>query len=354
MSRLGEYLKSKREEMGVSLDQIAETTKILRRYLAQIESGDYQYLPSRAYIKGYVISYARYLGLDQKEVLKLFNKEFEEEEPAGLIERYSRRRAERPFYESRKLLVAVFAAAFILISLAGHHLIGQSEKRIAIKPVTKGKVASKKVVPAKLPQPSSLDIVARNVEAVGITAENKKPVEKKPSPIKKVAALESLGKVPGTIKPVPITRTPASETRPVAENRSSEGKATAGMATSPAVQPEEKEEAPATPRLEVIKIVTCKGVKNREPFGISSVFPLGTYRVYCWMKVKCDKPPTVLRHIYYFEGRKICEVPLAIKYPTMRTWSYKTVAYQKKAGKWRVDVCTEDGYVIGSIQFEVQ
>ena len=51
-------------------------------------------------------------------------------------------------------------------------------------------MASKKVVPAKLPQPSSLDIVARNVEAVGITDENKKPVEKKPSPIKKVAALE--------------------------------------------------------------------------------------------------------------------------------------------------------------------
>jgi hypothetical protein len=46
-------------------------------------------------------------------------------------------------------------------------------------------------------------------------------------------------------------------------------------------------------------------------------------------------------------------VTLAIKYPSARTWSYKTVPADG-AGSRRVDVVAADGTVLASLPFEVE
>jgi cytoskeletal protein RodZ len=72
---LGEKLKKIREEAGVSLSEIAINTKIKREYLEKIEEGKYNELPFDVYVKGFLRSYAKYLGLDAEKVVGQFNKE---------------------------------------------------------------------------------------------------------------------------------------------------------------------------------------------------------------------------------------------------------------------------------------
>lgn len=72
---LGEKLKRLREETCITLAEISKATKIRKVYLEKLEEGRYDELPAEVYIKGFLKSYAQYLGLDSDEVLKQYAKE---------------------------------------------------------------------------------------------------------------------------------------------------------------------------------------------------------------------------------------------------------------------------------------
>ncbi len=72
---LGEKLKRIREDMRISLAEIAKATKIKQVYLEKIEEGSFDDLPPDVYVQGFLKSYARYLGVDNKEVLQQYKKE---------------------------------------------------------------------------------------------------------------------------------------------------------------------------------------------------------------------------------------------------------------------------------------
>ncbi|QQE80869.1 RodZ domain-containing protein [Alicyclobacillus sp. SO9] len=69
MAEVGQVLRRKREELGLSLDDIQTKTKIRKRYLEAIETGDWSVLPGDVYARGFVRSYADALGLDGFELL---------------------------------------------------------------------------------------------------------------------------------------------------------------------------------------------------------------------------------------------------------------------------------------------
>ncbi|XID95061.1 helix-turn-helix domain-containing protein [Paenibacillaceae bacterium WGS1546] len=75
MSDLGALLRKAREQRGYTLDDIQEYTKIRKRYLEAIESGDYKVLPGSFYVRAFVKTYAETVGLDAEEVLRLYHKE---------------------------------------------------------------------------------------------------------------------------------------------------------------------------------------------------------------------------------------------------------------------------------------
>ncbi|TVX97729.1 helix-turn-helix domain-containing protein [Cohnella terricola] len=75
MSDLGDLLRKAREQRGYTLDDIQEYTKIRKRYLEAIESGDYKVLPGSFYVRAFVKTYAETVGLDAEEVLRLYHKE---------------------------------------------------------------------------------------------------------------------------------------------------------------------------------------------------------------------------------------------------------------------------------------
>jgi transcriptional regulator with XRE-family HTH domain len=72
---LGERLREIREKAGVSIDEIAKVTKINKKYLKLIEADDYERLPSDVYVKGFLRGYSNFLGLESKDVLKIYKKE---------------------------------------------------------------------------------------------------------------------------------------------------------------------------------------------------------------------------------------------------------------------------------------
>lgn len=92
MLKAGEILREERVKKGISLEQASQATKIRSTFLAHIEKGEYDKLPSAAYATGFVRNYADFLGLSEKEILALFRREFDESKsyrvlPAGMARR---------------------------------------------------------------------------------------------------------------------------------------------------------------------------------------------------------------------------------------------------------------------------
>jgi cytoskeleton protein RodZ len=68
----GLFLKRERELRNVTLEEIAKTTRIGRRYLEDLEEGRTGNLPAPAFVKGFLASFAKYIGLDPEEVLTYY------------------------------------------------------------------------------------------------------------------------------------------------------------------------------------------------------------------------------------------------------------------------------------------
>ncbi|TWJ09336.1 helix-turn-helix domain-containing protein [Altererythrobacter ishigakiensis] len=66
---VGRRLQREREARGISLEQIAEQTRISERHLELIEQDKFSELPARTYAYGFSRSYARALGMDEGEIV---------------------------------------------------------------------------------------------------------------------------------------------------------------------------------------------------------------------------------------------------------------------------------------------
>lgn len=67
---LGEKLRQAREARGATISEVAEQTRISALYLESIENNDYRGLPGGIFNKGFVKSYAKYVGLSEQEALQ--------------------------------------------------------------------------------------------------------------------------------------------------------------------------------------------------------------------------------------------------------------------------------------------
>jgi len=63
-AKIGRFLEQTRKERGLSLEEVEQATKIRKRYLVGLENEDYAMLPDAVYARGFLKTYANYLGLD--------------------------------------------------------------------------------------------------------------------------------------------------------------------------------------------------------------------------------------------------------------------------------------------------
>lgn len=72
---LGEKMKKARNDKRITLSEISRNTKIQMEYLENLESGDYKRLPADVYVRGFLKSFAEYVGINEEYLIKSFNKE---------------------------------------------------------------------------------------------------------------------------------------------------------------------------------------------------------------------------------------------------------------------------------------
>lgn len=72
MGSFGENLRREREMRGVTLDEIATSTKINPHLLRAIETDDFSKLPGGIFTRSFIRAYAGYLGLDEERVMAEF------------------------------------------------------------------------------------------------------------------------------------------------------------------------------------------------------------------------------------------------------------------------------------------
>jgi len=68
-------LSTIRRNRGISLQQIADSTKISIRSLEAIERGDFRKLPGGIYNTSYIKQYARAIDYDEGEILRVYQLE---------------------------------------------------------------------------------------------------------------------------------------------------------------------------------------------------------------------------------------------------------------------------------------
>lgn len=73
LASFGEELRREREIRGISLKEIADATKISRRFLEAIERNDHHTLPAPVFTRGFVREYARYVGLNAEDLVNRYN-----------------------------------------------------------------------------------------------------------------------------------------------------------------------------------------------------------------------------------------------------------------------------------------
>jgi hypothetical protein len=70
--QFGGRLRDKREERHLSLGDLAKLTKIPERSLERLESGRFDELPAEVFVRGFVRSYARAVGLDPEDMARRY------------------------------------------------------------------------------------------------------------------------------------------------------------------------------------------------------------------------------------------------------------------------------------------
>ena len=90
MKNIGIKLKDKREENGLSIEEVAEDLKMRPSQISSIEEGKSEDFKDVFYLKYFIRDYAKYLGLDSEKILDEFNEylfDMTSKIPVDLIEK---------------------------------------------------------------------------------------------------------------------------------------------------------------------------------------------------------------------------------------------------------------------------
>lgn len=97
MKNIGQKLKEKREENGLSIEEVAEDLKMRPSQIISIEEGKKEDFQDVFYLKYFIRDYAKYLGLDSEKIIDEFNEYLFDETskiPIDMIEKAKKEKKE--------------------------------------------------------------------------------------------------------------------------------------------------------------------------------------------------------------------------------------------------------------------
>ena len=363
MQTIGSYLKNGREARNIRLSEVARSTKISKWYLDCLEKDEYDKIPGGPYIKGYIASYASFIGIEEDEILKRYDllqingddNEFSEQRLHDI---------KKPkilgFFFNKTILIFLSLAVLISLALGANHFFFQKQfhitsllpdagnSNIRSAPALKTKQDETRVAPSdNSGQSSDVKKVSENSETnfqqnVGkIDARSPKTISKGPE----------INTAPGSSKKDNLNRHVLTQTK-YALPQDITGTAGLHVDSAPGYQTSDAG-SPTVNNLRVVRAVAAGDIINKDPAEPIDTVHWSMERVYIWTMVECAQPPSSIRHTYYFNGMKVNDVVLEIKSPQWRTWSYKTLLDKRWIGQWRVDVTSAEKKLLQSVFFEV-
>ena len=116
-------LQRARQARGLTLEEVERDIRISRRYLQALENENFGLLPAPVYARGFLRTYARYLGLEPANLLPLFPVGYVEEPVLQPWPKIARPRT----WPSSGLLTGAVVGVLILIVALLYSLGGQGE-----------------------------------------------------------------------------------------------------------------------------------------------------------------------------------------------------------------------------------
>ncbi len=171
MGSFGERLKREREMRSITLEEIANSTKIGTRSLKALEDEDFDQLPGGIFNKGFVRAYAKYLGIDEEQAVADFMAALEESLKPPTIVLEAQERAEREKKES-EAAVRPWLALLAIVVLIGGAVVGYKywEGQRALEATVPPPVVKPKAAPVAVTQPTTT--AATTPDTTGATNPN--------------------------------------------------------------------------------------------------------------------------------------------------------------------------------------
>ncbi len=121
MNTIGKLLKSLRIKSKLTLKNISDETNIPVSLLEYLEKDDYKNLPSSTFTKGFIISYAKIVGLSSEKALAIFRRDFEISELGKIMPRGLAKPLDKKTIITSKLGLT-FILIFLMISVLGYFI----------------------------------------------------------------------------------------------------------------------------------------------------------------------------------------------------------------------------------------
>lgn len=147
MEELGRSLKEAREDKGISLDHIAQTTKIHRRYLEMIEAGAFDQLPGPVYTRAFLRHYARAVGIDPEYVIDQYRQRQPLQGSGGKegapeqglsVSRYREIRRQRKVRRAKQARWTLAIVVLLAVVIAGVYVAGEQRRMSGQNPIENG------------------------------------------------------------------------------------------------------------------------------------------------------------------------------------------------------------------------
>jgi cytoskeleton protein RodZ len=135
MFEIGSSLREARSRRQIGIAQVEQATKIRGKYLRALEEEQFDVLPSQTYVKGFLRTYADYLGLDGQLYVDEYNSRFvsgEEWGPRSARRAASRRRERR--LQANVVLLTLGAIAVLTVVVISAWKISGTGKVVVTPP----------------------------------------------------------------------------------------------------------------------------------------------------------------------------------------------------------------------------
>lgn len=154
---LGERFRAAREARGLSLSDVADRVRIRSLYLAAIEEERWSAIGVPVYIRGFLRTYARFLGLDPEEAVAEFNRSQPESAQPRSAGGASAELQEPAPRRTRLAIWIAAAVAVVLVAVVVYQELTFHQEQAAMAPIvtpSPSPSAAISAAPAAAPSPT--------------------------------------------------------------------------------------------------------------------------------------------------------------------------------------------------------